>query len=100
MANNRLLTSFLVSDDEAAESPFAFHAILRPSKELFQKCIQSHGAVKSLVQLADLAVNYPDWDHATVPGPLFRALVVDVEGLACKGIIFNGGLQPDLSYVY
>ncbi|MCJ1264211.1 hypothetical protein MMC22_004082 [Lobaria immixta] len=75
LGNNLLLVSFYVLDQY--QNPH--YVTLKPSGRLWDLCILDHGSVKTSADVQQLAIQYPHREHATVPGPLFRCLIVHVE---------------------
>ncbi|KAH8682289.1 hypothetical protein BX600DRAFT_505894 [Xylariales sp. PMI_506] len=76
-ANMRILTSFLVRDEDELGSPDSLHVTIRQNKKWFDKVIQDGGQVKSVHELIPKTLDYKD--PAAVPGPLTQAILYDVE---------------------
>lgn len=89
LANNRILASFLMWDKQAFGSDVALHVLVRQKKEIFNLCITDTGKVRSVEELKNLAVRYPHPEHAARPGPLFHALIAEVEETGRAGLIIG-----------
>jgi hypothetical protein len=63
--------------------------MIRPTKEYLDHCIQDYGTVDNLDDVQFLTKNYPFQDHAKLPGPLFRALIVFVRKTNSAAVITN-----------
>ena len=63
---------------------------LRTSGKLWDLCLLDHGSVKTLVDVQQLAINYPFGDHAKAPGPLFRCIIVYVEETKSAAMVMYG----------
>lgn len=84
LTNHPIFTSFYLYDTLKK----AYHVTVNAVEELWNLCLIDHGSVRSREMVQQLAVEYPFRDHATEPGPLFRALLVDVEETGSAAMIF------------
>lgn len=64
--------------------------MVRHTDAFLDQCITDYGKIKSLDDLKKMALKYPCPDHAMFPGPLYRALIVEVEETQSAAFIFNG----------
>ncbi|KAL8671714.1 MAG: hypothetical protein Q9168_003785 [Polycauliona sp. 1 TL-2023] len=74
LSNNPLLVSFYVLDQH--RNPH--YVTLKPSRKLWDLCLLDYGTVEKIEDVQQLAIDYPMKEHARVPGPLFRCLIVHV----------------------
>ncbi|KAG8156862.1 hypothetical protein KVR01_013275 [Diaporthe batatas] len=91
LCNNRILASFVVWDQEGQsdlERELALHVTLRHGEKLFDRVIQVAGAVKTVEDLQQLAINCPEPDRALLPGINFRALIYTVEETSTVGLLY------------
>jgi hypothetical protein len=64
---------------------------IRATEKWFRLCIvEEAGRVRTVEELKRYAFGDNVRDHATLPGPLFRAMMVWVEDVGSWGLIFNG----------
>lgn len=64
---------------------------IRPTEKWYNLCIvEEDGRVKTVEELKRYAFGDDIRDHATLPGPLFRAMIVWVEETESWGLVFNG----------
>jgi len=89
LSRNRILASFLIWDRQALTSDVALHVVIRHHRKHLDLCILDHGKIKTLNDLNTLAMSYPFPGHATVPGPLIRALLVHVEETNSAAMLIN-----------
>jgi hypothetical protein len=69
----------------------ALYVIIRPTDKWFDQCIISENeAVRTVGELKRFGFNDPLRDHASLPGPLFRAMIVHVEETNSMALVFNG----------
>lgn len=89
LTNNRMMASFLMWNSQAFGSDVALHVLVRHRKELFDRCITHVGNVKSVKDLENLAVKYPHPEHSAVPGPLFHAMIAEIEETGRAGMVMS-----------
>ncbi|KAJ5121351.1 uncharacterized protein N7515_009312 [Penicillium bovifimosum] len=90
LINNPLMLSYIVVDDEALGRELGLHVTLRRNKTTLDRCIVDYGTVETLQDLRFITMNYPFKDHAMLPGPLFRALIVFVRETNSAAVVTNG----------
>jgi len=90
LKNNPLLASFFVWDKEEVGSDVALHVVVRQTDAFLDQCIVDYGSVKTVKDLKNLALKYPHPNHAMFPGPLYRALIVEIEDGQTSGFVLNG----------
>lgn len=86
-SNNRILTSFIVSDETRLESDIALYVIMRQNQKLFDIVIQQGPDVATVAEIVSMAQDYPHPEHATFPGPLARATMHHVEETGTIAIV-------------
>lgn len=89
MRNNPLLASFFVWGKELLGTDEALHVVVRHSDEFLDQCLLDYGNVKTVDDLKKIAFKYPYPDHSMFSGPLYRALIVEVEEAQSAGFVFN-----------
>lgn len=93
LCNNPILASFLVWDKDGhsgLDPELALHVTLRHDQKLFEHVVKVAGAVKTVKDLRQLAITYPEPYRALLPGILFRALIYTVEETGTVGLVYNG----------
>ena len=90
LKNNPLLASFFVWDEKEVGSDVALHVVVHQSDEFLDQCILNFGKVKTVNDLKNIAFKYPHRNHAMFPGPLYKALLVEIEDCQTSGFVFNG----------
>ncbi|KAL4916104.1 hypothetical protein BDW62DRAFT_202941 [Aspergillus aurantiobrunneus] len=89
LANNRILASFLVWDEERLASDISLHVAVRQDKKVFDLVIHDGGTLKTVDSLKTLVTNYPHPDHAVLSGPLTRAMIYHIEETDTAGVILS-----------
>lgn len=90
LKNNPLLASFFVWDKEEVGSDVALHVVVRQTDEFLDQYILDFGKVKTVNDVKNIAFKYPHRNHAMFPGPLFKALTVEIEDGQTSGLVLNG----------
>ncbi|KAF2448804.1 acetyl-CoA synthetase-like protein [Karstenula rhodostoma CBS 690.94] len=83
LTNNSLWTSFYVHGDSGAP----IYVTMKPQKKLYNRVLIENGSVASVAELEKVAVNYPHKEHSVFPGPLFHALLYDIEDTKSAGFV-------------
>ncbi|KAL5407395.1 hypothetical protein PMIN04_011741 [Paraphaeosphaeria minitans] len=83
LTNNSLWTSFYVHGDSGAP----IYVTMKPQKKLYDHVLIEKGSVKSVAELQQIAVDYPHREHSVFPGPLFHALLYDIEDIKSAGFV-------------
>lgn len=89
MAAHPLMLSFLATDDAALGPGVGVYVTIRQTKKILDQCIVDHDTVRTLEDLKRLVMRYPYKNHAMLPGPLFRAIIVYVEETKSAAVITN-----------
>ncbi|GIJ85595.1 hypothetical protein Asppvi_004454 [Aspergillus pseudoviridinutans] len=89
IANNPLMRAFLVDDPATLGSTLSLYVTIRQNQKFLDQCILDYGTVNTLKDLERITMDYPFKDHAMLPGPLFRALVVFVQEVNSAAVITN-----------
>ncbi|KAJ5239339.1 hypothetical protein N7468_003958 [Penicillium chermesinum] len=84
-----IMLSYLITDNELLDKELGLYVTMRHSTKILEKCILNFDSVDTLEQLRTLAMDYPFEDHAMLPGPLFRCLVVFVRETNSAAVISN-----------
>lgn len=89
LSNNRIMASFLLWNKTHLSNDTVLHVLVRHGEKFFEQIIFDHGKVKTLEELKQLPLKNPFQARATVPGPLFRAFIVEVEELKCAAVVID-----------
>jgi hypothetical protein len=89
LCNNPMLASFFVWSNEKLGSDLALHVTIKHDRKLLDHVVQDGGTIKTLQDFSVLALKYPQPDHATLPGPMFRSLIYHIEETNSCGLLFN-----------
>jgi hypothetical protein len=92
IANNPLMRAFLVNDPATLGSTLSLYVTIRQNQKFLDQCILDYGTVDSMRDLESITMDYPFKEHAMIPGPVFRALVVFVQEVKSAAVITNSGL--------
>ena len=84
------MLSFIAEDDSAFGPNIGLYVTLRQTKKLLDQCLLDHGTVRNLEDVKKIVMRYPYKDHTTLPGPLFRGIIVFVEEIQSAALIANG----------
>ncbi|KAK8848751.1 acetyl-CoA synthetase-like protein [Apiospora arundinis] len=84
LANNPVLTSIYAESEEKR----GFFITLAPTDVLWDKCISIGSPLKKRADLEQFAVDYPHRHHARVPGPLFHAVLMQLEETGSAAMVF------------
>lgn len=84
------MLSYIVTNDKLLGEELGLYVTIRHSRKVLNECNLNYGTVDSLEQLRRITMNYHFKDHAMVPGPLFRCLVVFVQETNMAAVITNG----------
>jgi hypothetical protein len=91
LSKHSLLRSFFIRDSPGASSEVALYVTIRPTQNWFDHCIISENAMVGTVEeLKRFVFNDSLRDHASLPGPLFRAMMVHVKEKSSMALVFNG----------
>jgi len=90
-----IMRSYLIVNDEVLGKELGLYVIMRQNKRLLEQCILNYGTVDTLEELRSVTMNYPFKDHAKLPGPLFRCLVVFVRETNSAALVTNGNCHPN-----
>jgi hypothetical protein len=90
LLSHPLMLSYMVTDNKLLGEELGLYITMRHSHKVLDECILDYGTVDTLAQLRKLTMNYPFKDHAMLPGPLFRCLVVFVQETNTAAVITNG----------
>ncbi|KAI0138789.1 hypothetical protein BJ166DRAFT_489906 [Pestalotiopsis sp. NC0098] len=85
LANNPILTSFVVRDPEDN----AHYVTVNPSDALWALCILDRGSVDTAADIEQMAVEFVAPDMSQVPGPLLCCLLVHVKETNSFTILFH-----------
>ncbi|KAJ4293617.1 hypothetical protein N0V90_008901 [Kalmusia sp. IMI 367209] len=83
LKNNPIWTSFYVHGED--KSPF--YITMKPKRKLYDHCLIESGSVANVAELQHIAVNYPYPEHSVFPGPLFHALIYNIEDIQSAGFV-------------
>jgi hypothetical protein len=89
LANNPLMRAFLVDDPVNLGSTVSLYVSIRQNRKFLDQCILEYGTVNTLKDLESITMDYPFKEHAMIPGPLFRALLVFVREINSAAVITN-----------
>ncbi|KAJ5677318.1 uncharacterized protein N7477_002951 [Penicillium maclennaniae] len=84
-----MMLSYVVMDDKSLSKELGLYVTLRHSSKVLEKCILDIESVDTLQELRTIAMDYPFKDHAKLPGPLFRCLIIFVRETSSAAVITN-----------
>jgi hypothetical protein len=87
--NNPLMRAFLVDDSATLCSTLSLYVSIRQNQKFLDECILEYGTVNTLKDLESITMDYPFKEHAMIPGPVFRALIVFVQEVNSAAVITN-----------
>jgi acyl carrier protein len=91
LSKHSILRSFFIRQSSQPGFESALYVTIRAIEKWFRLCIvEENGSVKTVEELKRYAFGDNVRDHATLPGPLFRAMMVWVEETGSWGLVFNG----------
>jgi acyl carrier protein len=91
LSKHSILRSFFIRQTSQPGDESALYVTIRPTEKWFRLCIvEEAGRVGTVEELKRYAFGDNVRDHATLPGPLFRAMMVWVEDMGSWGLVFNG----------
>ena len=99
LRNNPVMLSFVAVDESQLGTDLGLYITMKQSKKFLDQCITNLGTVETMGDVRRLTMNYPYKDHAMVPGPLFRALVVFVKEKNSAAVIYNGKRAFRISFI-
>lgn len=79
----------MVWDSAVLESEVALHVVMKQSPAFFDIMMQDGGSIATLSALAEVPNNLPRPDWVTFPGPLYRAILFDVEETGGAGVVIS-----------
>lgn len=86
---NPILLSFVVVDPARLGASLGLYVLIKQSRETLDRCIIDCGEVQGMEDVKRTAMIYPFKDHAKLPGPLFRALILYVQEMKSAVAITN-----------
>jgi hypothetical protein len=63
---------------------------MKPQKKLYDHVLIEKGSVANVAELQQIAVEYPHREHSVFPGPLFHALLYEIEDTKSAGLVLYG----------
>lgn len=69
------------------ENGSPFYVTMKPQKKLYDHCLTVCGALPTLADLQQVAIQYPHREHSTYPGLLFHARLYHIEELGCAAFV-------------
>jgi hypothetical protein len=89
VANNPILSSFILWDDAALGDDLALQFTVEQTPEFLENLIEDKGSLNTVADLERLAFDMMQIQGTQYPGPLFRAWVVYVEETQSAALIHN-----------
>lgn len=63
---------------------------MKPQKKLYDHILHEGGSVANVAELQQRALNYPHPEHSLFPGPLFHAMLYNIEDTKSAGLVYYG----------
>lgn len=87
LSNNRILTSFVVSNRALLQSDGALYVMMRQNEKLFDVVVQQGADVATAADIVSLTQDYPHPEHAALPGPLACATMHRVQETGTVAVV-------------
>lgn len=65
---------------------------MKPQKKLYDQILHDSGSISTVAELVQTSVDYPHSEHSRFPGPLYHALLYNIEENQSAGFVFYGKL--------
>lgn len=86
LANNTMFTSFCIHGNSGRP----YYVTMKPQKKLYDHILHEGGSVANVAELQQRALNYPHPEHSLFPGPLFHAMLYNIEDTKSAGLVYYG----------
>lgn len=79
----------MASGSTAMDSGAAFHVVMKQTPGFFDIIMEDGGSLATISALKELQLNPPRSECVTFPGPLYRAMLFDVEETGGAGVLMS-----------